>query len=176
MRALNQRESKAAALGLLALVVSAVDLFLAAPYLGAFSAYEKRIDDASERLQRYQGIAASRDRVEEQMQRMIADQRVARLYLNADSVSLATAELQQLVKQAIVQSQGTLISTQPVATRAGETLVPASIKVRMQGDSAVLHKLLHALQRRRPVNRQARDLENLDIRFDLTGYIRPGGA
>ena len=172
------------------LVLAVAYLLVVQPYVGAFSAYQEQIDDARERLQRYQAMVASRPGIEAQLQRLDADQQVARLYLKADSVSLATAELQQLIKQAIVQSQGTLISTQPVATRAGDTLVPASIAVRMQGDSAVLHKLLHALQRthpvtvvseltlrgRRPVNRQPKDLENLDIRFDLTGYVRPGGA
>jgi general secretion pathway protein M len=82
-------------------------------------------------------------------------------YLSTQNTSaLAAAELQEMIKQAIVEAGGQLSSTQglPVVTKNNFNRIP--INVRMTGNSEVLRAVLHKIETSTPLV----VVEQIDIR------------
>jgi general secretion pathway protein M len=110
--------------------------------------------------------------------------------LNQSAPNLAAAELENRVKTTVAQRQGRMISMQMVPTTATpEGLLPVTIKISARGTIETVQALLHALESGTPLlfldnvevapsrgtrSRYQRTIAapQLDISFDLTGYIR----
>ena len=143
---------------------------------------------SAELLAKYQKIARAVDALEGELAALRISQASQAGYLPGDSSALAAAELQTLVKN-IVRSVGEdLRSTQilPVNEEAGVTRVAIRVQlpVRMQGLQKVLHTLESGVPfifidnvdvRRRKTSRRLLNTNEevyLDVRFDITGYMR----
>ncbi|MDH3281121.1 MAG: type II secretion system protein GspM [Gammaproteobacteria bacterium] len=186
MQAPNAVAQRSIALGLLVLAVAVLYLGLVRPYFDTYRAVRENIATLTERLQRYQAIAASRSDVMQRTRQMRASRDLKKGFLNSKTPTLASAELQQYATRAIGQSGGQLLSTQVIPPKDDAGMVAATIKIGMRGTSQTLQKLFHALERGAPAvvldnlsvrNRQRRGAaEVLDIRFALTAYLRPEPA
>ena len=143
---------------------------------------------STELLVKYQRIGSTVEALEVELAGLQIAQASQAGYLPGDSSALAAAELQNHVKN-IVRSPGEeLRSTQvlPVHEEAGVTRVAIRVQlpIRMQGLQEVLHTLESGVPfifidnvdvRRRKTSRRRLDtIEDvyLDVRFDITGYMR----
>jgi general secretion pathway protein M len=190
MLSLKPWQGRALALALLFIVVLAAYLVLARPLLALHHGYEEAIDQAEDRLQHYNNIIAHRDALKQRLE-VIQRRRAAQdFYLEHNSPTLAAAELQEHVKRVVADSQGTLLSTQILPEKAEGQLVKVTVKVAMRGSTETLQKVFHTLEGGRPLlfldevfirayslrrGRQT-SVSEMEIRFDLSGYLRTGAA
>ncbi|MDH3639910.1 MAG: type II secretion system protein GspM [Gammaproteobacteria bacterium] len=179
----NALVQRGIAVGLLILAVAVVYLAVVHPYLDTYRDYRANIATLTERLQRYQAIAASRSDIMQRIRQVRGSRELKQSFLNSKTPALASAELQQYATRAINQSGGQLLSTQVIPPQDDSGMVAATIKIGVRGTSETIQKLFHALERGRPMvvldnltvrNHQRRaSKEALDIRFALTAYLRP---
>lgn len=144
---------------------------------------------STENLAKFQQIAGAVDALEEELAALQIAQTSQAGYLPGDSSALAAAELQTLVKNIVRAAGEDLRSTQilPVKEEAGVTRV--AIRVQLPVRIRSLQEVLHTLEsgvpfifidnvdvRRRKTNRRGLKNTNqevyLDVRFDITGYMR----
>jgi hypothetical protein len=106
-------------------------------------------------------------------------------YLTAEAPGIAFAELQQQIKEIIGKAGGVALSTQLVQEPQSdqESAEKIIVRVRMQGDSYCLQKLVQAIEQRKPLlffdrltiaapgKTKADAAEQLDVRFDVYGYF-----
>jgi general secretion pathway protein M len=181
-------QSRALALALLALLLGGLYLGAVRPYLERYHSSGAELVLLQERLAVLQRVVASRDAVSARLERVAALEARQQGYLTGETAPLASAELQEYVKQVVLASGGRLISTQAVPAELQAGLVPLTVKVAMRTDTEGLQRVIHALESGRPLlfldNVVVRSLgagrvragaatgESLDVRFDLTGYMR----
>lgn len=183
------------AVGILLIFLLILYLFLVRPYLEAYNEHESQLITLQERLQRYQSVAGSRALIEQRLKEVANNPQTRDFYLSQETVALASAELQQLVKEAVVSSGGRLISTQIVQHQTQNSTPPVTVKVTMRGTIEAVHESFHRLESGRPLlflndvtvrgiatarysaRRRYRRSSNADeegpalsVSFELTGY------
>lgn len=147
---------------------------------------------STELLAKYQRIGSAVEALEVNLAELQIAQASQAGYLPGDSSALAAAELQNHVKNIVRSAGEELRSTQvlPVHEEAGVTRVAIRVQlpIRMQGLQEVLHTLESGMPfvfidnidvRRRKVSRQQLESDEevyLDVRFDITGYMRSAGT
>ena len=105
-------------------------------------------------------------------------------FLKEKPPALAAADLQQLLSSIVDEAGGILISTQILQEVDGNNLFPAiTVKVNLRGATESLQQILYRIDTSRPqlildnlrVQKKqftgAADIDELEIRFDLTAYI-----
>ena len=143
---------------------------------------------STEKLAKYQQIARAVNALEAELAALQIAQTSQAGYLPGDSSALAAAELQTLVKNIVRAAGEDLRSTQilPVKEEAGVTRVAIRVQlpVRIQSLQEVLHTLESGVPfifidnvdvRRRKTSRRLKNTNQevyLDVRFDITGYMR----
>ena len=177
------------AAGLLAGVMLLLGLLLIWPWVAQNRAYDEEMASKTEQLTRFRNLAAQRPALESKLQQVGQAADRSRYYIRASTPAVGAAELQKQAKRIIDARQGKLVSTQALPVQDdGETLRIA-IRVRMSIGPEALASVLHTLEtgrpllfvenlsirarslrsRRKPITRSAR---NLDVRYDLAGYMR----
>lgn len=186
MKALRWNRSRILALALLALVLVVAYTVLVMPYTAYLASARDRVSALSDQLLRYRSLVSMEDTVREHLGRIESDESAAPSFLDATTPALASADLQQYIKAAVQEAGGHLVSTQALPSDADAELVGATVRVGIRGNSDTLYTLLNALEERQPIvhidNLQLRGLtrsgmvtqdgDRLDIRFELTGYLR----
>jgi len=174
------------ALGLLALVLVAAYAILVVPYTAYVASARDRVSALGDQLLRYRSLVSMEDTVREALGKIESDESAASDFLDATTPALASADLQQYIKTAVQEAGGNLVSTQALPSDEDAELVGATVKVGIRGNSNTLYTLLYTLEERQPIvridNLQLRGLtrsgmvtndgDRLDIRFELTGYLR----
>jgi putative lipoic acid-binding regulatory protein len=178
------------ALALLCLALLFFYFGLPRPYMEAVSVMENEISELQDKLSRYRAIGAQRDELQEQVSRLLADNRINASFLQQKTPALAAADLQRLIKLKISESGGDLLSTQSLGNSQSGEYLGISVKVVMRGSSQNLYQLFSRLERQQPLLRidklsivRARTYaavssvipEKLMINFTVTGYIWPQG-
>ncbi len=110
------------------------------------------------------------------------------LMIDAKSATLASASLQERVKNVVGESGGTLVSTQVLPGKASGGFQRVSVNTRMTGSVADIQSTLYGLEskppalviddllivtRRLPSRLRGKDLaetQDLDVRFQVTGF------
>lgn len=183
------------AIGLLVGVLLLTLLVVVVPLHSINSDYVDGICDLQFRLNKYRKIAAEKDawtkRLDEIRQRGEQEDH----FLNRNSASLASADLQTRIKESVTQAGGELISTQVIPERKEEQFSRIAVRVRMTGSTETLRDVLYAFESGTP----SLFVENLNIRpiriarpappggkpsapadklsvdFELVGYMRGAG-
>jgi general secretion pathway protein M len=193
----SQGRSRALALLLfivtLLLVVASVTL----PVLAMNRHYDELINGMSDQLVVYKRVARNSEQYQSKFQQLMRLQRQDRRYLKSDTESLATAELQRVVKQVIAGNQGEILSTQVTQTTEEQGFKRVTIRIRMKSTLEDMVKIFHTLEskmpylfvehvtvrsrqvarRRLPANKAIEEaMSQLDIDFQLSGYMRGGSA
>lgn len=186
---LTPKQSKVAALALLACVFAMVLGAIAAPLWLLHRHYNSAIEEASTRLERYSKIAGMR----EGLQKKIAEVRAlgtAGHFLKSASPALAAAEIQELAKNIVETNGGKLNSMQILPHKDDGLYRQIPVSLQLTGTLAAMKKMLFALESSRPylfidnfsvrspmafVSRNTSAPEpELVIQFDLTGYALKG--
>jgi general secretion pathway protein M len=170
-------------------------------YLGCFHwfflrhrDYSEEIGELSEQLGRYQRVAAQRSAYENVLQSLQDRKADENLFLEGLDFNEAAAGMSERLSQMIgVQADDScqIVSRQPVRPRVQERFAKVTVNVRMRCGIEDLKKILYSLEtgvpmvvadevtiikprsrRRRASAQQAEAGQLLDIRFNMSGYMR----
>lgn len=185
----NNRKHRYQALLLLLLLVLVVAVSILVPWWLKMDFYQERIAALTERHQRYANLVTRKPLLQRELKALKKQFKVSQYYIDASTPQLAAAQLQQRVKQVITRAGGKLVSTQnlPRPEKDGDKKV--AVRVRMNGDTDVLVKVLHDLEAGKPLlfvenlsirsrkrvegrRKKRKTIYSNDLHFDLIGYQR----
>lgn len=189
MTHLTPKQSKAAALGLLALAITLAISAIALPLWLLNQRYDLAVDDAATRLERYSRIVGMRDGLQKRAIE-VAGLEANHHFLKSASPALAAAELQEQATIILDQNGGKLNSIQILQHKDEGAYRQVSVKLQLTAPLSAVKAMLYALESARPYlfvdnfaiqapfNPAARnDSANepdLIVQFDLTGYALKG--
>jgi general secretion pathway protein M len=190
---LDRGQSRLLALLLLAVVLTLAFSALILPAFLMNIHYDELISGMQKQLGVYHRVVRHGDRDQMKYQQLLRLQQRDRRYLQSDTESLATAELQRIVKQIIAGNQGEILSTQVMDATDEQGFKRISIRIRMKSRLDETVRIFHALEsnqtylfiedvnirsrqiarRRLPSNKAIEAaMAQLDIDFQLAGYMR----
>jgi len=159
--------------------------------------YSAEIGELSGQLGRYQRVAAQRAEYETRLQGLQDRRSEENLFLEGNDFNEAAAGMSERLSQMIsIQADDScqIVSRQPVRPRVQERFEKVTVNVRMRCGVEDLKKVLYALETGVPMviadevtiikprsrNRRSRNQEPetgqpLDIRFNMSGYLRVSG-
>lgn len=186
MTRLPPKASRRLALALLAVALLLGYAGVVMPYVALYRGGVERVAMLEQRLAHYRAVAETRDAILDRLSAESTDPRLAANFISNETAALALADLQQHIKLAVGQSGAQLLSTQPMPISDDSDLLTATVRVGLRGDNESVQKLLYRLEGQRPIahidnvslralartTNAARRNEQLDARFDLTGYVR----
>jgi general secretion pathway protein M len=178
------------ALGLLLLVIGAVAAIAVLPVWRASARYDAAIAAAEQRLAVQRRVAATGAGLEARLAQLRRGYTSDASYLRSTSRTLAAAELQGIVKRAILAGRGEILSTEIVGagadTPAGQVTLAVTMRATLEQIVAILHRLetgqplffidhlrmrTQVVRRRNP-NARPTAAPLLDVQFELSGYLR----
>lgn len=160
IRQKNNQNARWLAVGLLLALISLIGFIIILPLVNQGLALYEEKNALGFRFEQYERILARKQSVIDEMESLkekFADQN----YLSTQNTSaLASADLQEMIKQAIVEAGGQLSSTQglPIVIKNNFQHIP--INVRMTGNSEVLRAVLYKIEIATPLV----VVEQIDIR------------
>jgi general secretion pathway protein M len=178
------------ALGLLLAVILLLCLSLFVPAIGKWMELHEDKITLARQLKQYERILAGKDAVAVSMDN-IKKQILEQGYFNSQQTeALASAELQEFIKKAIVDAGGQLSSTQalPINNKGKFSLI--TVSVRMTGNIEALRSVLYHLETSTPLimidqldirpmrgkrNRRTRQVEpsnDLNVNFQAVSFMR----
>ena len=187
---LTPGQSRVAALLLLLLALAAAYVLVVAPIAAEYRDYDETIAQLRDRLQRYRSLAGTGATTQRELDQLRRRQPSTAYYLKSDKSALASAELQQHIKDRVDSSGAQLVSSQVVPGETSEPFPSVAIKVHMRGDMDSLLKVFYALESGKPIlfldeiyitvnpvrrfvrNRNLPQGSELDIHFTVIGYMR----
>jgi general secretion pathway protein M len=156
--------------------------------------YNDEISGLSDQLGRFQRVAAQRSDYQTLLQSLQERKTDENLFLSGNDFNEAAAGMSERLSQMItVQADDScqIVSRQPVRPRVEERFQKVTVNVRMRCRIEDLKKVLYSLEtgvpmiiadevtvikprsrRRRPSNRGPDTSGILDIRFNMSGYLR----
>jgi hypothetical protein len=154
-------------------------------WLGLMNRYQDVAEDARHRTAHYLRVAERKESAQSELSSSRLTALIEQNYLTAEAPGIAFAELQQQIKEIIGKAGGVALSTQLVQEPQSdqESAEKIIVRVRMQGDSYCLQKLVQAIEQRKPLlffdrltiaapgKTEADAAEQLDVRFDVYGYF-----
>jgi general secretion pathway protein M len=155
--------------------------------------YASDLDGLQEQLGRFEAVAAQRDPMEAQLKDIREGRQDANLFLDEADFNEAAAAMSNRLNNMVstlAEDDCQIVSRQPVRPRAQERYERVTVNVRMRCQSDDLLRILYRLESAVPmvivddlnivrprVRRTRRDSNDvvsapLDIRFNMSGYIR----
>lgn len=155
--------------------------------------YGAQIDDLREQLARFESVAAQREPLQQQLAAIRASREDEGLFLDEDNFNEAAAAMADRLGRMVDTQAGEscqIVSRQPVRPRVQERFERVTVNVRMRCHAEDLLEILYQLESEppqvlvdelnvlRPRARRTRDNQEpgrqpLDIRFNMSGYLRP---
>ena len=189
-------QRKLIAIALLVGFIGALYGLVAKPLLSRYWDNREQIAVMEKRLSGYLRTAESGAALKQRLSQNMRELGQAVYFLRSEKSALASAELQELIRDTIAASEGRLISSQANNTLNTEGPERISIDARMQGDINALQNVLYKLANNRPlvfvdellitsirgrvvgrVNPSAPKSESkLDIRIKISAYLRTGSS
>lgn len=186
---MTPKQSKAAALAILALLIAAVITAIALPLWLLNHRYDAAMDDAVARLSRYSRIMGMRDGLQAKAAQVKVLE-ASHHFLKSASPTLAAAELQELVKTILDANGGKLNSFSPLAFKDDGTYRQVPVSLQINAPLSAVKAMLYALESSRPYlfvdNLVIRAPYNvgarvdsstepeLIVQFNVTGYALKG--
>ena len=187
MQALQQRWL---AVGLLIAVLLVIILVTILPVVSKEIELHEAKNNLVFRLEQYERILAKKDAVIVSMDH-IKQQQDKQGYFNSQKTdALASAEMQEFIKKAIVDAGGQLSSTQALPVSNKNKFNRITVRVRMTGNSEVLRAVLYKIETSNPLiiidqidirpmrgtrNRITRQIESsneLNVNFQAVSFMR----
>lgn len=193
---LTAMQKKLLAVGLLIGLIGVLYGLIARPLLDRYWENRELITVLEGRLSDYLRTAESGAALKKRLGQSRQELGRANYFLQSEKHALASAELQELIRNMIAASGGTLISSQSNDLLGAEGPEMVSIDARLRGDINALQNVLHKLANNRPivfvdellitsmrgrvvgrVNRGVPQKNNmLDIRIKISAYLRTGSG
>lgn len=162
---LDSKQQRQLAIGVLVLAVLAILSLTAGPVWYANASRQATMDQAQERLLRYEQIAVRDKELLPQYEALRQAQKSAGNQLRSDTAAVAGAELQRRVKDITAVHQAQIVSTQilPIATEEG--FVRIALRVRLRGVLPSLLQSVYDIE----TNEVHMFLDNLSFRNNAVG-------
>lgn len=184
-----QRRVLALILLLAAIVVVARVLIV--PMWNIYSDNRDAIVQMEDSIARYARISAQVGSLRQAMEDLAEADELTRYVLAQESESIAAAALQERVKSIVTTSGGALTSTQVLPAVAEKGFKRVIVNVRMAVSIDALQRVLYELENGLPYllasdmiilsrnvrkrGRTGQSVDLLDVRFNLSGYMRDAG-
>lgn len=189
MKRMSPKQSKAAALVILALLAVVVVMAIALPLWMLNRRYDAAVDDAVARLSRYSRIAGMRDGLQAKAVQVKVLE-ASHHFLKSASPTLAAAELQELVKTILDANGGKLNSFSPLAYKDDGAYRQVPVALQITAPLSAVKATLYALESSRPylfidnlairapynvgARVDASTEPDLNVQFNVTGYALKG--
>lgn len=168
MQHLNEKYRQRIAIALLAVAVAFVLSLTIVPVYVANASRQDTLDQAQARLVRYEHIATRDRELLPQYESLRSRQKAAGNHLRSDTVAVAGAELQRLIKQITARHQAQIVSTQILPAADEEGFVRIAIKVRVRGLLPAILQSLYDVE----TNDVHMFVDNLSIRNNSASHQR----
>lgn len=133
MQRFDEKQRQRLAVAILGVAVAVVASLTVLPVYVANATRQEALDQAQARLVRYEHIAKRDQELLPQYESLRSRQKAAGNHLRSDTVAVAGAELQRLIKQIAARHQAQIVSTQILPAADEEGFVRIAIKVRVRG-------------------------------------------
>lgn len=189
----DQRNSKATALMLLVIALLLVYLLLFHWFVLRHIDYADEIDDLRQQLSRFQSVASQREKLQTELGQIRSSQNDEGLFLEYPSFDEAAAALSGNIGD-MVRTQADdscqIVSRQPVRPRVQERFQKVTVNVRMRCDAEDFLPILFGMETGMPLmlvddlniikprttrrvrGQQVQEQGALDIRFNVSGYLK----
>ena len=186
----NPQTQRWLAVGLLAFVVLLVFLAIVFPLINKGLELNETKENLAFTLGKYERILAGKEAIVSNIA-AIKQQHEKQGYFNTQGTSaLASAQMQEFIKQTIVQAGGQLSSTQVLPSSNKDKFNRITVSVRMTGNIEVLRSVLYKLETATPLivieqmdirpmrsvrNRMTHQIEpsnGLNVNFQAIGFMR----
>jgi general secretion pathway protein M len=189
----DQRNSKATAILLLVIALLLVYLLLFHWFVLRHREYAEEIGDLREQLSRFQSVAAQRESLQVRLNQIRSSKGDADLFLEYPSFDEAAAAMSGSIGD-LVRSKADdscqIVSRQPVRPRVQERFQKVTVNVRMRCDAEDFLQILYGMETGEPLmlvdslniirprarrssrNSPAQQQGALDIRFNVSGYLK----
>lgn len=185
MRALNKKQSRGLAIGLLILFLTIGVLLILIPINMLHRHYDQSLDSLVDYLGRYRHVVASHAEVQSALDQV--EQKNGRQhFLRNTGVALAASEIQETVKNLIEANGGKLVSMQVVPFKDDGGYRRVTVNIQFTSNLPTLRKILYAIETVQPyllldnisIRSQANALNKgapvtepeLIAQFDVSGY------
>lgn len=149
LKTMSPSRQRALAGGLLVAAVVIVLVAVLGPVIALHRHYDAAIDQTSDRLQRYQRVAAQAPALRTALSAM--QQRDGRrFFLRNSAANLAGAELQELVKAAIEGNGGRITTSQNTSPREDGRFREIGVNVQFFAATPALQRILLAIETHQP--------------------------
>jgi len=162
---LDQMQQRQFAIAILAVVVVVVLGVSVGPVWYANASRQAALNDAQERLQRYEQIAARDRELLPQYEALRQAQKSAGNQLRSDTAAVAGAELQRRVKDITGRHSAQIVSTQILPASEEEGFVRIALRVRLRGALPDLLRSIYDIE----TNEVHMFLDNLSLRNNAAG-------
>lgn len=189
----DQRSSKTTAIMLLVIALLLVYLLMFHWFFLRHQEYAEEIGDLRTQLNRFQSVASQRESLQTRLSQILNQQSDADLFLDYPSFDEAAAAMSSSIGD-MVRTQADdscqIVSRQPVRARVQERFEKVTVNVRMRCDAEDFLKVLYGMEtgmplmlvddlniirprtRRRTRSNQPETQGALDIRFNVSGYLK----
>ena len=186
----NPKAQRWLAVGLLVFVVLLFFLIIVAPIVGKGLELSETKEDLAFDLKKYENILAGKDAVVANIESIKQQHQDQSYFNNQGTSALASAQMQEFIKKAIVEAGGQLSSTQVLPSNSKDDFSRIIVSVRMTGSIEVLRSVLYQLETATPLividqldirpmrsvrNRITRQIEpsnGLNVNFQAIGFMR----
>ena len=190
MIALTKVQSRILALALLILVLGTALWLMVYPMVSLHLAQSDEMARKEIQIAGYEKLAESQETLQEELASLRRRNPAATYYVAGDTPALASAKMQQYLKQVVERNGGELISTQIVNSDEESEASSSSLKVHLRADVDAAAQIVYVLESGRPLlfiddlsvsarrvrgtTAGAPPLISLDLNFELTGYLQEG--
>ncbi len=178
------------ALGLLVIVILVVVLVIIVPVVGKKMELDEAKNSLVFKLQQYERILAEKETVIASIANLKQQHEKQGYFNSQETDALASAEMQEFIKKAIVDAGGQLSSTQALPVSNKDNFSRITVRVRMTGNSEELRAVLYKIETSTPLiiidqidirpmrgtrNRTTRQIESsneLNVNFQAVSFMR----
>lgn len=192
---LKQGNTKLTAVLLLVIALILVYLLCFHWFILSHLSYGEEISELQSQLDRYRQVAAQKDLVEEQLESLQSRRSESNLFLSESDFNEAAAAMSErlsLMLATFADDSCQIVSRQPERAREVERFEKVTVNVRMRCDIEDLMLMLYNLENGAPMifaeeltvlkprarrrGNQTVDTQTLDIRFNMSGYLRKSSS
>jgi general secretion pathway protein M len=189
----DQRNSKTTAVMLLVIALLLVYLLVFHWFILRHGEYAEEIGDLRTQLARFQNVASQREELQKRLSQIRGSQKDLDLFLEGPEFDEAAAAMSGRIGE-MVRTQADescqIVSRQPVRPRVQERFQKVTVNVRMRCDAEDFLQILYGMEtgtplmlvddlniirprtRRRSRNTKSVEQGALDIRFNVSGYLK----
>jgi general secretion pathway protein M len=188
---LNEKTQRYLAIAIFFLLIIILILIVAIPVINLNNHYSDKIQDMAHRMAILKRTSVEGEKLKPQYEKLKRSHNSDERYLKSTSAPLAAAEIQRIVKEIIVPTDGEILSTQIIKNTKEEVIPQITLKVRLRSNLRSLVTILHEIEtsnpylfvedinirsrvirRRKRLNDSTSSPTLLDVQFEVSGYIR----